>query len=138
MGPILSGRGSSTLQSMERFMERYAPARNAAIIVIIAAAVYFLPRGGQVAHTVGALISVSFAAAIAYFGTRMYREHRTTIYSLGDRLRALLYGAVAVAVVTIAAKDRMWQTSAGEVLWFVILGAVIYSFVYIYRASRTY
>jgi len=119
-------------------MERYAPARNILIIALIAAAVYYLPRGGQVASTVSAIVSIAFAAAIAYFAARLYREHRTTLYSLGDRLRALLYGSVAVAVVTIAAQPRMWQTSAGEVVWFAILGAVVYLLFYIYRASRTY
>jgi hypothetical protein len=119
-------------------MDRYAPARNIAIIVLIAAAVYFLPRGGQVANTVSSIVWVSFAALVAYFASRLYREHRTTIYSLGDRLRGLLYGSIAVAVVTLAAKDRMWQTGAGEVVWFAILGAVAYVLFYIYRASRTY
>ncbi len=119
-------------------MERYAPARNILIIAVIAAAVYLLPRGGQVAATAFGIVSVAFAAAIAYFAARMYREHRVALYSLGDRLRALLYGAVAVAVVTIAAQPRMWQTGAGEVVWFVILGAVVYTLVYIWRASRSY
>jgi len=119
-------------------MERYAPARNIAIIVVVAAGVYFLPRGGQVATTVSAIISVLFAAAIAYGVLRLYREHRTTLYGLGDRLRALGYGAVAVAVVTIAAEPRMWASSAGKIVWFLILGGVVYTFVYIYRASRIY
>ncbi len=119
-------------------MERYAGARNIAIIVVIAAAVYILPRGGQVAATVAAIVAVAFAAAIAYFAARLYREHRVTLYSLGDRLRGLLYGAVAVAVVTIAAQPRMWASTAGEIVWFVILGAVVYALVYIWRASRTY
>jgi len=118
-------------------MERYAPARNIAIIAAIAAAVYLIPRGGQVASTVGGVVSVAFAAAIAYFAGRMYMEHRVSLYSLGDRLRALLYGAVAVAVVTIAAEPRMWQTGVGKVVWFIILGAVVYALLYIYRAARS-
>lgn len=119
-------------------MERYAPARNVAIIAVIAAAVFLLPRGGQVAATVGGILGVAFAAAIAYFVARLYREHRVTLYSLGDRLRAVLYGSVAVAVVTIAAQPRMWETTAGKVVWFVILGAVVYTLVRLWRASRTY
>ena len=119
-------------------MERYAPARNVAIIAVIAAAVYFLPRGGQVALTVSSIIGVAFAALIAYFAGRMYIEHRVALYSLGDRLRGLLYGAVAVAVVTIAAQPRMWQTGAGEIVWFAILAGVVYALVYIYRSSRQY
>ena len=75
---------------------------------------------------------------IAYFAGRMYMEHRVALYSLGDRMRALLYGAVAVAVVTITAKTRMWQTGAGEVVWFVILGAVVYALIHIWRVSRRY
>ncbi len=119
-------------------MERYAPARNIAIIAAIAAAVYLLPRGGQVAETVGGILAVAFAAVIAYFAARLYREHRVALYSLGDRLRGLLYGAVGVAVVTVAAQPRMWESTAGKIVWFVILGAVVYTLVHIWRASRTY
>ncbi len=119
-------------------MERYAPARNIAIIALIAAAAYFLPRGDQVSTTIGGIVSVTFAGVIAYFAGRMYMEHRVALYSLGDRMRALLYGAVAVAVVTITAQPRLWQTGAGEVVWFVILGAVVYALVHIWRVSRQY
>jgi len=119
-------------------MERYAPARNIAIIVLVAAGVYFIPRGGQVASTVGAAVAVAFAAAIAYFAGRMYREHRVALYGLGDRHRGLLYGCVAVAVATVAAQPRMWQAGAGKVVWFAILAAVVYLLVYIYRSARAY
>jgi hypothetical protein len=119
-------------------MERYAPARNIAIIVLIAAAVYYLPRGGQVAGTVNAVVGVAFGGLLALAASRLYREHRTTLYSLGDRMRGLLYGAVAVAMVTITAKDRMWQSSAGQVVWFALLAAVVYILFYIWRASRSY
>ncbi len=119
-------------------MERYAAARNIAIILVIAAAVYFLPRGDQFSMTVGSAVYAAFGALVAYFAARMYIEHRVALYSLGDRTRALLYGAVAVAVVTITATQRMWQTGAGEVVWFVILGGVVYAFVHIWRVSRQY
>jgi hypothetical protein len=32
----------------------------------------------------------------------------------------------------------MWQSSAGEIVWFAILAAVAYILFHIYRASRTY
>jgi hypothetical protein len=119
-------------------IERYKPALNIAIVLVLAAAVDVLPGGGRAANTVGAVLSVGFAAGIAYFVGRLYLEHRVSVYGLGDRHRALLYGSVAVGIVTITAEPRMWQSSAGKVLWFVILAAVIYALVTVYRFSRTY
>ncbi len=80
--------------------------RNVVIIVAIAAAVYFLPGGGHVASTFEAALWVAFAVGIAYLGLRMYREHRLTLHGLGDRHRALLYGAVALGVFIFAARKQ--------------------------------
>ena len=37
-----------------------------------------------------------FLGAIVWFASRLYRQHRTTLYSLGDRRRAILYVALGV------------------------------------------
>jgi predicted membrane channel-forming protein YqfA (hemolysin III family) len=68
----------------------------------------------------------------------MYRQHRTNLYSLGERRRALLYVAVAVAVVVLTGTTRMWQTSAGQVAWLVLLGAAVYAVIAIFWAARRY
>ena len=104
----------------------------------VAAAVYFLPGGGRAADTVAAVLAVGFAAAIALFAGRMYQEHRVAIYSLGDHRRALAYGAIAVAVVTITAQPRMFQTTVGQIAWIAILVACVYTLFAIYRSSRSY
>lgn len=119
-------------------MERYAGARNVLIILAIAAAVYFIPGGGRTAATVGAVLAVAFAAVVGLFAGRTYQERRVAIYSLGDRKRAILYGAIAVAVVTVTATPRLWATGAGEIAWFAILAAVVYTLVALYRSSRSY
>jgi hypothetical protein len=119
-------------------MDRMRNVRNIAIIVAIAAAVYLLPGGGHVASTFEAALWVAFGFGIAYLGLRMYREHRITLYSLGDRHRALLYGAVALGVFAYAARRRMWETGSGELLWFVLVGCVIYALVQVFRQSRSY
>jgi hypothetical protein len=113
-------------------------ARNVAIIVALAAAVYFLPGGGR--DTVGfeALLVAAFAIGIGYLGLRTYREYHVSIYGLGERYRPLLYGALGVGTVTIVAKDRMWQTALGEVVWFVLMGIVVYALVATYRHWRSY
>jgi TRAP-type C4-dicarboxylate transport system permease small subunit len=118
--------------------DRVKTARNVAIILLLAAAIEFVPGGTRLASTFSAILSVVFAAGFGYLGVRLYREHRTDIYGLGDRHRALLYSALAVGVVTIAAKARMWQTGFGEFVWFVLIGMVVYTLFAVYRFARTY
>src|SRR5258705_12567569 len=117
-------------------MERSKAVRNIAIVVAIAAAVYILPGGGRVASTFEAALWVAFAVGIAYFGLRLYREHRMTLDSLGDRHRGLLYGAIALGVFLVAARGRLWQTGSGELLWFVLAGSVVYALLEVFPHSR--
>jgi len=119
-------------------MERFKTARNVAIIVAIAAAVYFIPGGGRAASTFEAALWVLFGVAIGYLGLRAYREHRIALHSLGDAHRGLLYGAVALAVFEYAARVRMWQTGFGELAWFVLAGMVVYSLLAVFRQWRSY
>lgn len=119
-------------------MDRLRIARNVAIVALIAAAVEFLPGGGQLASAFSAALWVVFAAGLAFFAYRLYREHRVTLHSLGDRHRALFYGALAVGFATCAAQPRMWHTSFGEFAWFALIGLVVYTLVAVYRYSRAY
>lgn len=118
--------------------ERAKNARNLAIVALIAAAVYFLPNGGRAANTAEALIYVAFGVAIGYLGLRMYRENRVALHGLGDRYRGLLYGAIALAVLLYMSRARMWLTGLGELLWFVLLGGVVYAVIVVVRRWRAY
>jgi hypothetical protein len=119
-------------------MERMKNARNVAIIVLIAAAVDFIPGGGRVASTFTAALWVVFGLAIAFLGLRLYREHRVAIHGLGDHHRALLYGGIVTAVFLYAGQKRMWLTSFGELVWFVLAGCTVYAFVEVFRRTRAY
>jgi hypothetical protein len=121
-------------------MERTKTLRNVAIVVGIAAAVYILqgPGHGRGLDTIEAVLWVGFGIGIAYVGVRLYREHRISLHSLGDRHRAMFYGALALAVFAFAARRRMWETGLGELLWFVLVGLVIYALLEVYRYSRSY
>jgi hypothetical protein len=119
-------------------MDRAKTARNIAILVAIAAAVYVLPGGGRAARTFEAALWVAFGTGIGYLGVRLYREHRISLHSLGDRHRGILYGAVALAVFAWAARARMWETGLGELVWFLLVGLVVYALLEVYRYSRTY
>lgn len=119
-------------------MERLKVVRNVAIVALIAVAVYVLPGGGRASHTFLGVVYVAFAVAIGYLGLRLYREHRVALHSLGDSYRGLLYGAIAFAVLAWAARARMWQSGLGELLWFVLVGAIVYAFLAVYRHWRAY
>jgi hypothetical protein len=112
--------------------------RNVAIILVIAAAVYFIPGGGRAAGTFEAVLWAAFGGGMAYLGLRLYREHRVALHGLGDRHRGLLYGAVAVVVFAFVARSRMWGSGFGELAWFVLILGVIYALAEVYRHFRSY
>jgi hypothetical protein len=136
--------------------EQLKTARNVAIVLAIAAAVYFIPGGGTAANTFEAVLWAAFGLGIGYFGLRMYREHHVALFGLGDRHRGLLYGALALAVFAWMVRKRMWYAlklqqahglevvqvhrwgGLGELLWFVLVGLVVYALLTVYRYSRSY
>ncbi|HTA12427.1 MAG TPA: hypothetical protein VK765_03320 [Solirubrobacteraceae bacterium] len=126
--------------------------RNVAIILAIAAGVFFIPGGGRVANTVTAALWTAFALGVGLLSLRMYREHRVSLFALGDRHRGLLYGAVALGFFLWAVRSRLWYVQMrgsfleqvhrwgglGEVLWFALAGAAVYTLVVVYRHWRAY
>jgi hypothetical protein len=113
-------------------------ARNALIILAIAAAVAFLPGGWPAAAFFGTLLSLIMFGGLAWFVARLYVDHRLDLFSIGDRNRALLYGAVAVVVLTLAASNRLFQTGIGTMLWFVLIGGAVFAIFTVWRAWRAY
>ena len=122
-------------------MDRTKNVRNVAILLAIAALVYLISngeRGGRAELTFEAILWSAFGLGFGYLGIRLYREHRISLHSLGDRHRAMLYGAAALGVFDVAARKRMWQTGLGELLWFALVAVVVYVAMEVYRYSRTY
>jgi hypothetical protein len=111
--------------------------RNIAIIAVLAAMVAILPGGGTGASVVLTAIYLIFLGALVWVATIMYREHRGSLYLLGDGKRALLYGAAGVLAVTLTATQRLWASPAGSIAWLVLVGASIYvGFAVIWAARR--
>ncbi len=115
-----------------------ATLRNIAIILGLAALAVLVPGGGTGTSVALQAVYLVFLATLGWFASVSYRQHRATLYSLGDRRRAILYAAVGVAAVVLIGTSRMWQTSAGSVAWLVLLGAAIYAVVAIVLAARKY
>ena len=113
--------------------------RNIAIILVLAVAVWKLPGGGTASRTIENIFAVLFVAGMAFFGYRMYMEHRETIFSLGERQRGLMYGAIALAAFALIATRRLWDAGGlGAMLWLLMLGASGWALYSVWRAYKTY
>jgi hypothetical protein len=115
-------------------------ARNVAIVLLIAAAVFLLPGGGRAALTFETVLLIGFGLGFGYLGLRMYREYRVRLHGLGDRHRAILYGSLALGAFLILGYTRMLNHSRTifGVLWFALLLAVLYGLMVVYRHWRSY
>ena len=112
--------------------------RNAAIIAGLAAIVAFVPQGGDTATFVGNVLSLLITIMFVLLGVRFYQANRTDLYGLGDRHRALLYGAIGACVLAMAARPRLFDTGAGTLLWFAVIGGASYALYVVFRRYRAY
>jgi hypothetical protein len=113
--------------------------RNFAILIVITVAVWRLPGGGTATVTINNILGLVFAGGIVFFGYRTYMEHRTTLFMLEDRVRALLYASVGLLALALIATRRLWdEGGVGLLIWLALIGAGAYGCVTVYRASREY
>jgi uncharacterized protein involved in cysteine biosynthesis len=115
------------------------PARNFAILALVALAIVVLPGGGPTLNVVMTIISMAFFVAIAMFGYRLYREHSFTLDSLSERQRLVLYGSVGLAFLTFTATPRLFGSGGiGVLVWLVLLGLASYGVMWVFLAYRRY
>ena len=111
-------------------------ARNVLIVLVIAAAVAFLPGGGETAGVVGALLSIGITVIFVLLGMRFYRENRVAIFSLGDTHRALAYGALGALVVAFAGRDRLTDSGIGSFVLVLLFGGAVGAAYAVWRHHR--
>jgi hypothetical protein len=113
--------------------------RNFGILILIAVAVWRLPGGGTATSTVNNILGLLFAGGIVFFGYRLYMEHRTSLFTLEDRVRALLYGSLGLLALALVGTGRLLDEGGiGVLVWLALIGAGVYGCVTVYRASREY
>jgi hypothetical protein len=113
--------------------------RNFAILIVITVAVWRLPGGGTATIIINNILGLLFAGGLVFFGYRMYMEHRTSLFMLEDRVRALLYGSIGLLALALIATRRLWdEGGVGVLIWLALIGAGAYGCVTVYRASREY
>jgi hypothetical protein len=112
--------------------------RNIAIVLVMGAGVYFIPGGGDAAALVGAIFSTAILAAFVMLAARLYRARRMDFIGLGDKWRAILYGALGAFVLAMAARSRLIVTGAGTLLWLAVVAGSAYAVYRVWRHYREY
>jgi len=113
-------------------------ARNIAIIVALALVVWLVPGGGAGADLVNQTLSAIFIVMIVLIAARTYRQFRGEIFSLGDPWRFALYAAAGIAIVTVAVSKRLFETGAGTIVWFALIGGASYTLYLVWQQYRSY
>jgi hypothetical protein len=110
-------------------------ARNIAIILLLALGVTVIPGGGQAAQTALQAVYIAFLGTFGWFAALMYRQHRTTLYGLGDRRRAAVYISIGALVLVASV---LWRVSGvTAVIAVVVAAAAIYTiFAIVYQARQ--
>jgi hypothetical protein len=112
--------------------------RNVLIVLAVAAAVAFLPGGGDTAQLVSALLGIGIAVIFVLLGARFYRENRVAIFSLGDKHRGLLYGALGAIVLALAGRNKLLDTGLGSLAFVVLLIGAIGALYAVWQHYRAY
>jgi uncharacterized membrane protein YjjP (DUF1212 family) len=112
--------------------------RNVLILVAVAAAVAFLPGGGRTAGLVSALLGIAITVVFVLLGMRFYRENRVAIFSLGDKYRALAYGAIGALILALAGRTKLMDTAIGSVVLVLLFGGAIAAAYAVWRHHRSY
>ena len=112
--------------------------RNLAIIMLLAAAVAFLPNGGNFAEAVYTALTMGFLAGIAWMLFVLSRENQLTLATLSDGRRAVFYGAFGMIALLIAGVDKLFASGGGTLVWIVLLGASLAAIWRIWLEANTY
>lgn len=110
--------------------------RNIAIVLLIALGVAVIPGGGRAANTAVQAVSLMFIATLGWFASLMYRQHRTSLFSLGDNRRGVLYASIGALLLVLSALYRVHGATAVVAL---VIGAVaVYAIFAIIWSAREY
>ena len=119
--------------------DRNTHLRNFAILILIAVAVWQLPGGGTATSTINNILGLIFAGGLVFFGYRMYMEHRSSLFMLEDKVRALLYGSLVLIALALIATRQLWDEGGlGVLVWLALIGAGVYGCITVWRTSREY
>ena len=88
--------------------------------------------------TAGALLSIAFFLAIAFFLFLLWRERRSDIETWDSRPRYAFYTAVVLAVVDVGMLIGLSPSGLDAVAFLVVLAACAYVIVRVWREQHRY
>lgn len=112
--------------------------RNAAIVMLLAVVVAFVPHGGNVADAILTAITMCFLAAIAWTVFVLSRQNQLTLATLSNGRRAILYGGLGLIALLIAGSDEMFSSGGGTLAWILLLGASVAAIWKVWTEASTY
>ena len=89
-------------------------------------------------QAVFALLTMCFLAGIAWMIYTLSRENQLTLATLGDKRRAIFYGAFGMLALLIAGQDKLWSSGPGTLLWVVLLAASIVAIWRVWGEANSY
>jgi uncharacterized protein involved in cysteine biosynthesis len=109
------------------------------VVALVALAIVVLPGGGSALDAAVTLLTITFFAAIAFLGYRLYREHRFELDSLEPAQRLVLYASIGLALVTFTATNRLYNIGgAGILIWLALLALCSYGIFWVWTKYRAY
>lgn len=105
-------------------------------MLVVAAAIWLLPGGGEFARFVIEMLGAVMLAAVALVGYRFAREHSLELNRLEANGRAVLFGSLGLLVIAMVGRPVLWSTAAGSALWLAMAGLVVAGAVVSWRAWR--
>lgn len=111
---------------------------NAAIVMLLALVVAFVPGGGNAADTILTAITMGFLAGIAWAIYVASRQNQLTLAALSDGRRAILYAALGLIALLIAGSDEMFSSGGGTLAWILLLGGSVAAIWRIWVETNTY
>jgi Mn2+/Fe2+ NRAMP family transporter len=111
--------------------------RGMALIAIVSAAIVALSLE-NVLLTAGALMSVAFFLAVAFFLFLLWRERRGDLEAWSDLSRRTFYGAIVLAVVAIGALIGLRPTGADAIAFFAVIACCAWAVWRVWRREHTY
>jgi amino acid transporter len=111
--------------------------RGLALVALVSAAIVALSLESAVL-TAGALMSVAFFLAIAFFLFLLWRERRADIEEWSDLSRRTFYGAIVLAVVTVGALIALSPSGMDAIAFFVIIACCGWAIFRVWRREHRY
>ena len=111
--------------------------RGMALVAVVSLAIVLLSLEESLV-TAGALLRVAFFLAIAFFLFLLWRERRSDIETWSELSQRTFYGAIALAVLDIAAVIGLRPSGDEAVVFFVVLACCGWAIFRVWRREHRY